>query len=229
MANLPSSTVVGNASGHARTQGAHTRTSRIGTAGQLISSRTVSRGPWPAWPTRDPWADPAGESSLTVTFALVFPAGATLPHNYDDCRGTLGAALPARFLDTRNQAAEGQVPEANSTDAKLAIEAAGTSAQAAAIPMLNRKLARGLRLDLLGLGRHLSFHTWKRTTRSLGFCAVSSLGFSCGPLRLIARFHGRMAWRLRLFNGPWPPGGTAGQSGAAARGLGHRFWLWSRS
>ena len=61
---------------------------------------------------------------------------------------------PACFFDTRNQPAEGQVPEANSTNAELAIVAAGTSAQAAAVAVLDLELPRRLRLDLLGFGRH---------------------------------------------------------------------------
>jgi hypothetical protein len=65
-----------------------------------------------------------------------------------------GSGLPARLLDTRNQAAESQVPEADPADAELAVEATRTTAQATAVPMLDRKLARRFRLDFLGLGRH---------------------------------------------------------------------------
>jgi hypothetical protein len=76
--------------------------------------------------------------------------------------------LPTCFLNTRNQAAEGQVPEADPANAELTVIATRTSAQAAAVPMLNRKLTRRLRLDLLGLGRHTRLtNIWKRTTRSL--------------------------------------------------------------
>jgi hypothetical protein len=64
----------------------------------------------------------------------------------------LGTTSPARFLDTGNQPAEGQASEANPADAELAIEATGTSAQAAPVPVLNRKLSRRLRFDLLGFG-----------------------------------------------------------------------------
>ena len=65
-----------------------------------------------------------------------------------------GTTSPARFFDTGHQTAEGQASEANPADAELAIEATGTSAQAAAVPVLDRELPRRLRLDLLGLGRH---------------------------------------------------------------------------
>ena len=65
-----------------------------------------------------------------------------------------GAGSPARLLDTRNQAAESQVPEADPADAEFAVKATRSPAQAAAVSMLNRKLARGFRFDLLGLGRH---------------------------------------------------------------------------
>src|SRR5579885_2997687 len=65
--------------------------------------------------------------------------------------------LPACLLHPRDQAPAGQVPEADPADAELAVEAAGTPAQPAAIAMADRELARRFRLDLLGLGRHAGF------------------------------------------------------------------------
>jgi hypothetical protein len=61
---------------------------------------------------------------------------------------------PARLLDTRNQAAESQVPEADPTHAEFAVKATRPPAQAAAVSVLDRKLARRFRFDFLGLGRH---------------------------------------------------------------------------
>src|SRR5262249_40103002 len=91
--------------------------------------------------------------------------------------GARGATLPTCFLDTRDEATTGQAPEANPTDAEFAIVTAGTPAQATAISVLNRKLARRLRLDFLGLRRHaqlvkkigklrldLQFRFWVRFT-----------------------------------------------------------------
>jgi hypothetical protein len=76
-----------------------------------------------------------------------------------------GTTSPARFFDTGNQTAEGQASEANPADAELAIEATGTSAEAAPIPVLNRELPRRLRFDLLGFGRHAGLtNPWKKLT-----------------------------------------------------------------
>src|SRR5689334_20057033 len=72
-------------------------------------------------------------------------------------RVRIGIALPTRLLDARDQAAAGQIPEADPADAELAVEAAGTPAEATPIAMLHREFSRRLRLDLLGLGRHASF------------------------------------------------------------------------
>src|SRR5262249_2169079 len=44
-----------------------------------------------------------------------------------------GAVLPARLLHAGDQPAAGQVPEANPADSELAVEAAGTPAEAASV------------------------------------------------------------------------------------------------
>ena len=61
---------------------------------------------------------------------------------------------PTGLLDTRDQAAAGQIPEADPADAELAIDGAGTAAEFAAVPVPDRKLRRRLRLQHLSLGRH---------------------------------------------------------------------------
>jgi hypothetical protein len=83
-------------------------------------------------------------------------------------------ALPARLFDARYQPLEGQATKANATNAELAVKATGPSAQAAAVPVLNRELPRCLRLDLLGFGRHAGLtNPWKKT-----FCLSLSNGNS---------------------------------------------------
>jgi hypothetical protein len=77
--------------------------------------------------------------------------------------------------------------------------------------VLNRKLARGFRLDLLGLGRHRlgSLNPEKRKTRS-----VISGSFRAKDSRTWIKTN-------TLLTSPWPPaGGTADRTGAAARGPG---------
>src|SRR5512135_3507440 len=70
-------------------------------------------------------------------------------------------SLPTGLLDARDQAAAGQVPEADPADAEFAIDGAGASAELAAAPVPDRELAGRLRLDHLGLGGHGSLAvTW---------------------------------------------------------------------
>jgi len=110
------------------------------------------------------WTGNCGKLHPHYGFGMRSRAGMTPSDPFDQKTPQLGTALPARFLDAWNQPSQGQVSEANSTDAELAIKAAGTSAQAAAVTMLNRKLPRRLRFDLLRLGRHAGLtNPWKKT------------------------------------------------------------------
>jgi hypothetical protein len=95
------------------------------------------------------------------------------PPEYNIRRFDQEAGSPARLLDTRNQAAERQVPEADPANAKLAVKATGSPAQAAPVSMLHGELARGFRFDFLGLGRHKLL--FLNPQKELGLLSLDSL------------------------------------------------------
>src|SRR5262249_34428355 len=112
---------------------------------------------------------------------------------------------------------------------ELAIVAAGTTAQPAAVAMLDRELARRLRLDLLGLGRHARLtHTWKienSITVPTRFCLTPSMAARSVPAASIAARAAVVSWSV---NRSWRLAGTAGRSGGVTRGPGRRSWPRSR-
>ena len=70
------------------------------------------------------------------------------------CVNDTGSKLTSLPSSLPESGRGGQVAEADPADSELTIKAARASAEAAAIAMLNRELARRLRLDHLGLGPH---------------------------------------------------------------------------
>src|SRR5262249_42466910 len=105
---------------------------------------------------------------------------------------TVSRSLPTGFLDAWNEAAAGQVPEADPANAELAINGTGTAAELATVPVPDRELAGRLRRD------HLRFRGHNTDSHFLS------------------------GENSAHFISPGPPDGKACRRPAAARGPGRR-------
>src|SRR5690348_3127341 len=75
--------------------------------------------------------------------------GPGLSARRESARGPIGPAalLPARFLHSRDQSPQRQVPEADPADAEFAVVTTRAATQVAAVAVLDRELPRRHRLD----------------------------------------------------------------------------------